>query len=71
VAPGTLVKVCALFPPADGDAGGERFWVEVLERHGDRLLGRVDNELDHTDKHGLVLHDEVEFRLENIYDVYG
>lgn len=70
VTPGSLVKVCVLSWQADEEAGGERFWVEVLERHGDQLVGRVDNELDDTDKHGLALHDRVQFRLENIYDVY-
>jgi hypothetical protein len=70
VAPGSLVKVCAALGDQDDDAAGERFWVEVLDRHGDQLVGRVDNQLRFTADHGLALNDRIEFSLDNIYDVY-
>ena len=72
VAPGSLVKICAVAPQHSGDveAGGERFWVEVMTRQGNRLTGRVDNQLVYTEEHGLSYGDVVAFSIENIYDVY-
>jgi hypothetical protein len=72
VGTGSLVKICAIAPHCDADmeARGERFWVEVTARWGNRLTGRVDNELVQTEEHGLSYGDLVEFLVDNIYDVY-
>ena len=72
VGPGTGVKICAVDPasPNPLDTDGERFWVLVTERSGDRLVGRVENHLIATDEHGVAYGDRVEFSLEHIYEVY-
>ena len=68
VAPGALVKIGVTFPPNRVGIDGERFWVEVTRRDGDRLVGRIDNDLFNTDDHGLRLHDEVAFHVGHILD---
>ena len=70
IGPGSLVKLCVRIAGDQGEPGAERFWVEVLERRGDRLVGRVDNDLGWTRYHGLALDDRVAFSIEHIYDVY-
>lgn len=56
--PGDLVKV---------NASGERFWCEIQTRNGDHFVGRVDNELIGTARHGLGPGDLFEFHADNIY----
>ena len=70
VGPGSWVKVSVAFPENEDGMDGERFWVKVLERHGDRLVGQVDNEPIATRDHGLARDDRVEFSLEHVYDVH-
>ena len=68
VGPGSLVKIGVTFPSTDDGPNGERFWVQVTQRTGDRFVGRVDNVLAATDEHGLRLHDEIAFVASNIFD---
>jgi hypothetical protein len=72
VGPGSGVKVCAVDPMSANqlETDGERFWVLVTERNGDRLVGRVENHLLATNEHGVSYGDRVEFSLEHIYEVY-
>ena len=49
--------------------GGERFWCEVLERNGEVLLGRIDNDLVCSEVHGLYFNDVVQFERKNIYQI--
>lgn len=56
-----LVKVCT---------GGERFWVMISSVDGEKITGRIQNNLVNTDQHGLHLKDEVTFEKRNIYSVW-
>jgi len=60
---GQLVKVCCC---------EERFWVEVTGalRLKKIYTGRIDNDLVHTDRHGLSYDDLVMFCPDNIYAIY-
>lgn len=69
IGPGTWVKVSVAFPENEKGMDGERFWVRVTERHGDRLIGRVDNELVATRDHGIARNDRLELSLEHVYDI--
>lgn len=51
------------------DCGGEPFWCEVLERNGETLLGRIDNDLVCSEIHGLYYNDVVQFERKNIYQI--
>jgi hypothetical protein len=66
---GSYVKVSVEFPENVEGMDGERFWVEVLEREGNRLRGRVGNELVATADHGLNLGDQIAFSIENVYEI--
>lgn len=68
VGPGSMVKIGVTFPPTGEGPAGERFWVEVIERTGDRFIGRVDNDLTATNEHGLRFNDEVAFFTSHILD---
>lgn len=70
VGPGNWVKLSVAFPESEDGMDGERFWTEVTERHGDQLVGRVDNELVATRDHGLARNDRIEFSIEHVYDVH-
>lgn len=72
VGPRSGVKICAVDPTSPDilETDGERFWVLVTERNGDRLVGRVENHVLLTDEHGVSYGDRVEFCIENIYDIY-
>ncbi len=59
---GSLLKVAT---------GGERFWVLVISVKGNKIIGKVDNDLICTDKHGLQCDDEVEFEKKNVYSIYS
>lgn len=68
VGPGSLVKIGVTFPPNEEGMDGERLWVQVTQRDGDQLVGRVDNDLVATNGHGLQLNDEVAFHVRHILD---
>lgn len=53
-----MAKVCTC---------NERFWCIVLERNGKDFRGKVDNDLQHTDEHGLRVNDIVHFEERHIY----
>lgn len=55
---GDFAKVCT---------SNERFWCEITVRDGANFTARVDNELQHTDEHGISLDDIVEFEERHIY----
>lgn len=55
---GHYVKICA---------DPERFWVQVTQRDGDKLVGKVNNDLVCTHAHGLSCDDYVEFETRHIY----
>lgn len=66
---GTLVKVA--IRAEMGPVGKvERFWVEVTERAGRILTGRIDNDLLGVLTHGLKLHDVIQFHTDNVYAIY-
>jgi hypothetical protein len=71
VGPGSFVKVSVAFAENEDGMDGERFWVEVTERHGSHLVGKVANEVIATRDHGLVRDDRVEFSLVNVYEVHA
>lgn len=47
---------------------GERFWVRVIKRDGNRFQGIVDNDVLMTKDHGLQLGDRMVFESKNLYD---
>jgi len=57
---GDHVKICT---------GEERFWVELKVVTNEKLIGNVDNELVHTNIHGLVLGDTIQFERRHIFDI--
>ena len=71
IGPGSWVKLSVAFSENSDGMDGERLWVEVTERHGNRLIGRIDNELVATRDHGLTRNGRVEFSLEHVYDISG
>ena len=48
---------------------GERFWVYIHERKGNDFVGKIDNDLDGTDRHKLKYGDLIAFKRENICDI--
>ncbi len=57
ILPGKFVKV---------SNSQERFWVEILERENDVLIGRIDN---HLFSRLLKHNDLIQFCTDNVYDV--
>lgn len=57
---GSYVKICA---------EGERFWVKVERILDDKIEGIIDNDLVHTNRHGLKCYDRVRFTSSNIYQI--
>jgi hypothetical protein len=51
------------------DMGGERFWVKVTRRQGDKFVGEVSNDLVHTAQHGIVHGDRLAFEVQHILGV--
>lgn len=49
--------------------GGERFWVEVVTVDGEKITGRIDNNLVNGFRHGLFYDDIIEVKKNNIYDI--
>lgn len=50
--------------------GSERFWNTVEKVENNKITAIVDNNLIHTDKHGYILGDNIEFNKSNIYQIY-
>jgi len=65
IKPGDCVKVCVT--AFDGQPAGERFWVEVTEVVGGRVMGKVSNHLTHVP---LPVGAVIEFGKGNIFEVY-
>jgi len=61
VRPGWHVKVCV------DDL--ERFWVKVATINGNKISGKVDNDLVLTAKHGLLLGDMITFERRHVYQI--
>jgi hypothetical protein len=59
---GSNVKVCT---------GDERFWVEVDTVKGNKITGKVNNDLLNTSIHGLKLYDTVVFSKKNVYSIFS
>lgn len=70
---GSFAKIGAEFAPAPDGVNAERFWTIIIavdEVEGAPLYrGRIDNDLDSTEFHGLAYCDEVTFRRRHILDV--
>lgn len=49
--------------------GRERFWTQITEIDGDKLKGKIANDLVLTEEHGYKCDDMIEFKLENIYQI--
>ena len=64
---GDVAKICISF---DGDPKirGERFWVFIKSNAEGIYTGTVDNDLSHTNLHGLKNGDLVTFDYRHIYD---
>lgn len=45
----------------------ERFWVEVMEVDGDKITGRVDNDLVH--EHNFKCDDTIKFEKRHVMDI--
>ncbi len=65
--PGDVAKVCIRFD-AVSDYQGERFWLLIVTSNEGVYTGTVDNDLTHTERHGLKKGDTVTFDYRNIYD---
>lgn len=59
--PGNTVKV---------SAEGERFWVEIIEIEPRKIIGRIDNDLVRSHLHDLFFDDLIEFKQENIINIF-
>lgn len=62
IVPGTYVQI---------RRAPERFWVEVKEVVGDMVVGRVDNDLLHSDIHGYRDNDTIRFKVNEILKIMG
>ena len=51
------------------DGSGERFWVQVTELTATHLVGRIDNDLLYTDRHGLECDMLVKFEKRHILNI--
>ena len=58
--PEDFIKVCT---------GGERFWLEVVTVDGEKITGRIDNDLVNGFRHGLFFDDMVEVEKRNVYNI--
>ncbi len=45
----------------------ERFWVLTTHYENGYIIGRIGNDLERTDMHGLKLDDRIAFKIEHIY----
>lgn len=63
---GDLVKVSV----GQNGHGSEAFWIELESVSGDRLSGRVDNDLIYGDYHGYECDQNVVFFTRNVLQIY-
>ncbi len=66
--PGDVAKICVQFK-GDPKYRGERFWVLISSNNDGAYIGTVDNDLVHTEHHGLKNGDVVSFDYRHIYDL--
>ncbi|QIF04149.1 hypothetical protein [Roseimicrobium sp. ORNL1] len=66
--PGDYAKVCVEFSDHKGYTG-ERFWVRVTSAEPGQYRGVVDNDLEHTEAHGLRYGDLIAFDYRHIFDL--
>lgn len=63
---GDLVKVSV----GEKGHGSEGFWIEIESISGDRISGRVDNDLVYTRYHGYAYNQNVIFFTRNVLQIY-
>jgi hypothetical protein len=63
---GDLVKVSV----GEKGHGSEGFWIEIESVSGDRLSGRVDNDLVYGHYHGYACDQNVVFFTRNVLQIY-
>ena len=66
--PGDYAKVCVAFDKHN-ECTGERFWVRVTSAKSGQYQGIVDNDLDHTEAHGLRCGDLIAFDYRHVYNL--
>ena len=66
---GDLAKVCAPFPKTEDEYTGERFWVIVTQAKPGHYQGTIDNDLKHSNLHGLQFGDLIAFDYRHIYQI--
>jgi hypothetical protein len=66
--PGDYAKVCVEFRDHNGYKG-ERFWVRIASALSGQYQGIIDNDLDHTEAHGLRCGDLIAFDYRHIYNL--
>jgi len=67
---GDFIKIGIEWEGGDDGPSGERFWVQIVSRDGDKFVGRVDNELVGTKYHTFGLDDHIEFEERHVLSVY-
>lgn len=67
--PGAFVKVGVEFNPPLGQINAERFWVLIIEKKDDKLIGVIDNDLVATERHGLALGQALSFETRHILSI--
>ncbi len=67
--PATLVPLAKQNIPSRG--WGEDFWVRIMKRSGQLLMGEVDNPLVESRLHGLSQGDDIAFHEDHILAVHG
>lgn len=50
--------------------GDERFWTIIQDIHGKWISATIDNELQHSEQHGLFCDDMIRFERKHIFDIY-
>lgn len=56
--------------PVPSRGWGEDFWVEVVERDGNRLKGRVDNRLHETKLHKIEFNSVIDFQMDHVLAIH-
>lgn len=62
---GKYVKVGLESP----DGNGEKFWLLVTRRAGDKMVGEVSNDLVRTHQHGIICGDRLQFQPQHILSI--
>ena len=58
---GDIVKVCI---------GEEQFWTVIQSINDHKITASIDNELQHTEEHGLSIDDLIRFEKRHIHAIY-